>query len=93
MLAINPLLRRLDSTVWTADELEAFAAAGLPDLSAEAFAEQLAPLAAYYGAELPRENDYRRRDVLRLLRNWGGEIDRARLWQRETRHQGELQHL
>jgi hypothetical protein len=84
MEQVGALLRRLASTRWGAAEVEAFSAAGLGDMSAFDFADELKPLAAYYGAKLPADRDYRRRDVLRLLKNWSGELDRARSWQREN---------
>ena len=84
MYAIGDLLRRLRSTRWSADDAEAFKAAGLGALSEADFAEQIDPLRRYYLAVIPREKDFRRRDVLRLLRNWAGEIDKARSWVREN---------
>lgn len=40
-------------------------------------------LERYYLAPLERKDDYRRRDLLTLLSNWHGELDRARIWQVE----------
>lgn len=45
--------------------------------------EDLDELESYYLADIPRE-DYRRRDLLTLLNNWNGELDRARLWKAEN---------
>ncbi len=82
LLTVGALLRRQSDTIWTAEELEAFKASGLEKLTDADFENQVAPLTAYYGAAIPRENDFRRRDVLRLLRHWPGELDRARAWVR-----------
>jgi hypothetical protein len=38
----------------------------------------LASLEQYYMAKMSADQDYRRRDVVTLLNNWNGEIDRAR---------------
>jgi len=83
LLAIGTLLRRKADTIWTADEFEAFQAARLDQLSAADFTGQVEPLGIYYAAQIPREKDFRRRDVLRLLKNWPGELDRARAWVRD----------
>ena len=37
-------------------------------------------LERYYTAQIPDGSDYRRRDILTLLNNFNGEIDRARRW-------------
>lgn len=90
MLAINALKRRSDGTSWTAKEFAAFKAVGLHEIPDEDFAAQIEPLADYYGAEVAslREMwrttdagaDFRRRDLLTLLHNFAGEVDRAREW-------------
>jgi hypothetical protein len=90
MLAINALKRRSDGTSWTAKEFAAFRAVGLDAIPAEDFAAQIEPLAEYYAAEPSalREMwrttddgaDFRRRDLLTLLNNFAGEVDRAREW-------------
>jgi hypothetical protein len=84
MLAIGSLLRRMPSTRWSLEEFEAFKAAGLDTLSEQDFAAQAEPLRAYYGAAIPTERDFRRRDVLRVLRNWAGELDKAIAWTRDN---------
>lgn len=87
MLAINALFHRMDSTRWSAKEFAAFRDAGLDVINAADFGVQISPLATYYGAtpEQLREHwrakpgdDFRRRDLLTLLNNWPGEVDRAR---------------
>lgn len=40
--------------------------------------EDLAAIERYYREEIPKDKDYRRRDLLTLLNNWNGEVDRAR---------------
>lgn len=90
MLAINALKGRLPSTRWSRKEFDAFESAGLHVMFDTDFSEQIAPLAAYYGAPLPLLQefwraadtgaDFRRRDLQTLLNNWPGEVDRAREW-------------
>ena len=65
--------RRRPTTKWTEKELKALKAVhklATPD-------DDLARLDAYYTRDLPPGKDYRRRDVVTLLNNWNGEIDRA----------------
>lgn len=88
MLNINTLKNRQASTNWTAKEFAAFQAAGLDTATEDDFHEQFTPVSKYYGAdaaelrELWRASDpradFRRRDLLTLLNNWAGEVDRAR---------------
>lgn len=89
MLEVNALKNRGDATRWSAKEFAAFTAAGIDDMDAENFAEQIGLMSAYYRASADelREHwrakpgdDFRRRDVLTLLNNWPGEVDRARAW-------------
>jgi hypothetical protein len=42
--------------------------------------EDVGVLERYYLAEIPKRNDYRRRDLMTLLNNWSSELDRAHLW-------------
>lgn len=90
MLAINALKHRQPGTFWTPKEFEAFQAGGLDKLPDADFAAQIEPLTSYYAADAaalrelwratdPRA-DFRRRDLLTLLHNWAGEVDRAREW-------------
>jgi hypothetical protein len=90
MFSVNALKNRQASTVWSSKEFIAFQAAGLDRISDEEFHEQFAPLAKYYAADVAalREMwlatkpnaEFRRRDLLTLLNNWAGEVDRAREW-------------
>lgn len=86
MLAINALKGRRSDTPWSTKEIAAFDP--LRQLPDEAWAAHIAALEAYYAAPLsqlrqfwgrPLEStdDFRRRDVLTLLNNWAGEVDRA----------------
>lgn len=86
MLQVNQLARRRDITRWSVKEFEAFKAAGLDHCSDDDFAEQIAPLQAYYAAPLAElrphwkttgDQDFRRRDLITVLENWSGEVDRA----------------
>lgn len=84
MLAVAALKHREPSTAWGANEVDAFRAQGLDRLSDADFTAQLAPLQAYYGAAIPRENDFRRRELLTLLNHWAGELDKAKAWGRDN---------
>ena len=75
MIRIGKWFGRRESTYWTMAEAEAL--------------EQISPMATidsgeieileeYYTRVLPAGNDPRRRDLLTLLNNWYGEIDRAK---------------
>lgn len=69
---INSWYNRRDSTPWSPKEMKALKAIPEPD------DEDLALLAEY-----TQHSPYRRRDILTLLNNWTGEIDRARGWAQE----------
>lgn len=69
---INSWYNRRDSTPWSQKEMKALKAIPEPD------DEDLILLAEYV-----RHSPYRRRDILTLLNNWTGEIDRARGWAQE----------
>jgi hypothetical protein len=84
LVAIGAIHRRMESTRWTAEEFAAFRSGGLDTLSPDDFSAQIEPLRDYYAAALPPDKDIRRRDILRLLRHWPGELDRARTWQRDN---------
>lgn len=86
MLQVNQLTNRKAATRWSAKELEAFTGAGLDKCGADDFAEQIEPLRTYYAAALGElrphwatkgTEDFRRRDLVTILENWGGEVDRA----------------
>ncbi len=96
MSEVNELKSRQPGTRWSLKEFAAFQSAGLDTMGEEDFREQFEPMRDYYGAPLPRlrkywgkpvdsSDDFRRRDLLTLLNNWGGEVDRAGefvAWQR-----------
>ena len=71
MRTIGAWFRRRGDTLWSCYEAEALAALGDPP-------PELAVMAAYYTAKIPRAEDFRRRDLGTLLNNWSGELDRAR---------------
>jgi uncharacterized protein YdaU (DUF1376 family) len=70
--AVNQWFGRRNSTAWSAKELKAWAA-----ISEELRSEGIQALSGYYSqpAEVAQ---FRRRDLLTLLNNWQGEIDRWR---------------
>ena len=72
-LLVCKWFRRRATTKWTAKEI--FALKEVRNLGTSP--EDISRLDAYYTRELPPGADYRRRDVITLLNNWNGEIDRA----------------
>jgi hypothetical protein len=69
---LQAIFNRRDSTVWSAKEMKAFDAACPIDDA------DLAAVEEYYRAERHKEKNICRRDLLTLLNNWPGEVDRAR---------------
>lgn len=66
--------KRRESTAWSEDEekkMKAIVRNGYDPLDLDV-------LESYYCAAHPTDKDYRRKDVITLLNNWNGEIDRAR---------------
>lgn len=84
MLAVAALMGRRPSTPWMANEFAAFTAARLDTCSDDDFAAQVGDLRGYYGAKIPRETDFRRRELLTLLNHWSGELDKARVYNRDN---------
>lgn len=89
MLLVIQLKNRLPSARWSQAEFDAFKAAGLATCSDDDFSEQSEPLRAYYAAPVAElkphwgtkdASDFRRRDLVTLLSNWSGEVDRATAW-------------
>lgn len=78
MIRVGALKGRGEGTLWSAAELAAFRMARLDGCADHDFENQLAPMQAYYRAVIPREMDYRRRELLTLLNHWSGELDKAR---------------
>lgn len=84
-LEVGKLIGRRSTTPWSAKEVAALKAIGLLGCVEEEFAAQVAAMAAYYDAPIGwlREHwgkdgvDFRRRELLTLLNNWPGELDRA----------------
>lgn len=83
MISIGLLFRRQAAMPWTAKEVEAFQQQRLADCPLADFDAQLETMGGYYGAKIPREIDFRRRELLTLLNNWPGELDKARAFNRD----------
>ena len=77
MQRIGSWFNRKPTSLWTLAEGIALAEIR-PD------SEDIETLEAYYLAPLDRDQDFRRRDLLTLLNNWNGELDRARIWKAEN---------
>ena len=71
---INGWFSRRESTKWSDKEMKGLRSV----IRLETAEDDLQMLTKYYSADLPGNQDYRRRDVFTLLNNWSGEIDRAR---------------
>lgn len=76
MERIGKWFGRRDDTLWTLAEGIALNEIRPPN-------EDVAVLEGYYLALIDRDTDYRRRDLITLLNNWNGELDRARIWKAE----------
>lgn len=71
-LKINSLFNRRESTQWSEKELRAYRKLSIDP-------EDLELLSRYYLAtDIPEDKNIRRRDIVTLLNNWPGEVDRAR---------------
>lgn len=73
MITVGRFVGRKPETLWTVAE-----ALALKDLTVSS--DDVKLMASYYGAAIDKDRDYRRRDLLTLLNNWSGELDRARLF-------------
>jgi hypothetical protein len=69
---LNAIFSRHDTTRWSDREVRAMRR--LWPISDE----DMALVEAYYRAPIQNDRDYRRHDLLTLLNNWPGELDRAR---------------
>jgi hypothetical protein len=79
----NKLFNRRETTHWGPRELKALKA--IQPVAQEDF--EL--IQRYYTATHPKDKDYRRKDLLTLLNNWNGEVDRARAFISES---GDFKH-
>jgi len=66
------LYNRRETTRWSKKELDALKYIEPVD------EEDLRTIERYYGAKIPPDKDYRRRDLQTLINNWNGEVDRAK---------------
>jgi hypothetical protein len=73
-LRLGKLFGRRQSTIWSAKELKAWKEISPID------EEDFQSVERYYGASIPADKNYRRRDLQTLLNNFSGEVDRARTW-------------
>jgi len=68
---LGKLFNRRESTRWSTKEIKALK-------SLEVIEEDLLLIESYYS---PSGSKYKRRDLITLLNNWTGEVDRARNWE------------
>ncbi len=71
MVTIGGFFARKAETLWTVAEAVAL-------LDVKPSPEEVELLARYYREPLPKDADFRRRDLITLLNNWQTEVDRAR---------------
>ena len=73
-ITIGRFLGRRDSTKWSDEEI-----ALLNDLK-PIHPDDMALMAKFYGADIPSDKDHRRTTIERILKNWNGELDKARIF-------------
>jgi hypothetical protein len=76
MIRIGAWFGRQESTLWTIAEAEALE-------STNPSPAEIDGMEGYYSAKDIGTTDYRRKDLLTLLNNWPGELDRARGYYKE----------
>jgi hypothetical protein len=76
MAIVGRWFSRRATTKWSSKEMKALKAV----LDLQPMDDEIAALDRYYSATIAAKDDYRRRDVVTLLNNWQGEVDRARKW-------------
>lgn len=73
MIRIGKWFGRQPSTLWSVYEQKSLDRLFAAPLDIKA-------LETYYTADIPKDDDYRRRNLETLLNNWISELDRARTW-------------
>lgn len=83
MLLLNDIFNRRESTRWSADEITALKNAGLHEMPDDQFQDEADLVTAFYRATIPADVEkkfWRRTELIRVLRHWSGEHDRAQAW-------------
>jgi hypothetical protein len=78
-IRVEKLMRRRESTPLNSKEVKTYRAA-LPAIEATT-EEQWSKLEKFYSA--PQEKTFSRKDLISLLNNWNGEIDKAEAWAKQ----------
>ncbi len=87
MLALNAILRRPPTDAWSAADQLALEASGLLKMDELDFVDACETVRVLYHATIPREISakyWKRSTLEKLLENWGGELDKARAWARDS---------
>jgi hypothetical protein len=71
MVELGGLFNRRETTMWTVNEAQALL------MLCPIVPHEYRPVRTYYRATLDKRDDIRRRDLITLLNNWPGEVDRA----------------
>lgn len=74
MVRIGKWFGRREKTLWTIAELQALISIRFIE------GEDLSVMEEYYTADIPTKENIRRRDLITMLNNWNGELDRAKGW-------------
>lgn len=77
MVRIGSWFNRGPETLWTLAE-------GIALMTIQPPSSEVETLECYYRADIDKERDFRRHDLITLLNNWTGELDRARIWNAEN---------
>ena len=72
MTRLEKLWGRRATTRWSSNELKSLAA--IEPIQEDDFRD----IEKFYSAKIPKKDDFRRHDLITLLNNWNGEVDRAR---------------
>ena len=78
MIEFGRLLGRGENTLWNVTEAIALQ-------SVRPQKEEIDLIRLFYGAEIPKDQDFRRQNIETLLNNWNGELDKARAYKLSKR--------
>lgn len=73
MIQVGQLLGRRETTLWSIEEAVALD-------QVRPHQDDIADMLPFYSALIPKDQDFRRREIITLLNNWNGELDKARGW-------------
>lgn len=77
MIRIGSWFGRKPETLWMVDEAVSL-------MRLQPTEEEIQTVESYYTAIIPKDDDFRRKNIPTLLNNWAGEHDRAKVWMSEN---------